>query len=128
LSWPSKRAESKEQYLFKVGWLADDRSIVKISLESGEPECTFKARRSKMLNLEVKTKLSVEEVTERLKKFFGKDGLGLQLAEEAAQCLTFEGGGGYVTATLCPEGAKTRVDLVTQEWDIKVKDFASRLP
>ncbi len=81
-----------------------------------------------MLNLEVKTKLSVEEVTERLKKFFGKDGLGLQLAEEASQCLTFEGGGGYVTATLCSEGTKTRIDLVTQEWDIKVKDFASRLP
>lgn len=81
-----------------------------------------------MLNFEVKTKLSGQEVIDRLKKFFGKDGLGLQVAEETEACLTFEGGGGYVTATVCEEKGKTRVDLVTQEWDFQVKEFASGLP
>ena len=81
-----------------------------------------------MLNLEVKTKLKQEEVVSRAKTFFGKGGLGLDLSEENSQCLSFQGGGGYVTATLCSEGDKTRVDLVTQEWDIQVKEFASRLP
>jgi hypothetical protein len=80
-----------------------------------------------MLNLERKTKLSQEEVLKKLKQFFGKGGLGLELSDEAPQCLTFIGGGGYVTATLCSEEDRTRVNLVTQEWDYDVKEFASSL-
>ena len=81
-----------------------------------------------MINLEVRTKLTQEEVGARLKKFFGKGGLGLDIAEETPSCLTFEGGGGHVTATLCPEEGKTRINLVAQEWDYQVKKFASDLP
>ncbi len=81
-----------------------------------------------MINLEVKTKLKQEEILDRLKRFFGKGGLGLEITEENPQCLTFEGGGGYVTATLCSEENKTRINLVSQEWDFQVKQFASGLP
>lgn len=81
-----------------------------------------------MTNIEVRTKLNQEEAIERLKKFFGKGGLGLEISEESPQCLTFEGGGGHVTATICPEEGKTRINLVTQEWDYQVKKFASDLP
>jgi hypothetical protein len=81
-----------------------------------------------MINLEVKTKLTPGEVIDRLKKFFGKGGMGLEIKEETPQCLTFEGGGGHVTASLCPEEGKTRITLVTQEWDYQVKKFASGLP
>lgn len=80
-----------------------------------------------MLRLECKTKKSPEQTVQKLKGFFGKGGLGLDLREETPMCLTFEGGGGYVSVTLCEEGGKTRVDFVTQEWDNQVKDFASRL-
>jgi hypothetical protein len=80
-----------------------------------------------MLNMEAKTRLSPEEVVRRLKKFFGKEGLGLKVTEETPQCLSFVGSGGYVTATLCLEDGKTRVDLVTQEWEIQVKEFLSVL-
>jgi hypothetical protein len=80
-----------------------------------------------MLKLEVKTKLSQEEIMDRAKRHFGEGGLGLTLKDEDPQCLTFEGGGGYVTATVCEEGSQTRVDLVTQEWDYHVKEFASKL-
>ena len=81
-----------------------------------------------MLNLEVKTKLTEKEVVERLKKYFGAGGLGLNLTDGGPQCLYFEGGGGHVSVTLCPEGGKTRVNLVTQEWDHQVKTFSSSLP
>ena len=47
-----------------------------------------------MTNLEVRTKLGQEEVVERLKKYFGKGGLGLGICQETPQCLSFEGGGG----------------------------------
>ncbi len=80
-----------------------------------------------MTNLDVRTKLKQEEIIDRLKKYFGKGGLGLEVTEETPQCLTFEGGGGYVTATLCSEEDKTRINLVTQEWDFQVKQFASGL-
>jgi hypothetical protein len=80
-----------------------------------------------MVNMEATTKLSMEEVVGRLKKFFGKGGLGLTLKEENPQCLIFEGGGGYVNATLCLEEGKTRVNLVAQEWEYDVKQFFSEL-
>jgi hypothetical protein len=80
-----------------------------------------------MLNLEVTTKLSQEEVSKRARDFFGKGGLGLEAAEKNPQCPSFEGGGGYVTVTMCAEGNKTKVTLVTQEWEYQVKEFASSL-
>ena len=80
-----------------------------------------------MIHLEVKTKLTVEELAGRLKGFFGEGGLGLEVKEEGPQCLSFEGGGGYVNATLCVEEGKTRLSLVSQEWDYQVKKFATEL-
>jgi hypothetical protein len=81
-----------------------------------------------MLNLEVKTKLSQEEVMNRVKRAFGKEGLGLDLKEDTPSCLTFEGGGGYVNATVCEEeDGQTRIDFVTQEWDYHVKELVSKL-
>jgi hypothetical protein len=81
-----------------------------------------------MIKLEIKTKLTQKELRERLKTFFGEGGLGLVMTDETEQCLFFEGGGGYVNATLCSENGKTRLELVTQEWDYPVKRFASELP
>jgi len=80
-----------------------------------------------MLSLQCKSVLSPTEVLAQLKRSFGKGGLGLDVKEETPQCITFEGGGGYITANLCEDKGKTRVDLVTQEWDYQVKQFASRL-
>ena len=80
-----------------------------------------------MLNLEIKTKLSVPEVTTRLKSFFSEGGLGLKITDETADCLTFDGGGGYVNTTICPEKNMTRINLKTQEWEIQVKKFSSIL-
>jgi hypothetical protein len=81
-----------------------------------------------MIHLEVKSKLSVEKLTEKVRQFFGQGGLGLEIKEEGPQCLSFTGGGGYVNATLCvEEEGKTRLSLVSQEWDYQVKKFASEL-
>lgn len=84
-------------------------------------------RTAGMINLEGTTKLSVEDVLERLKKFFGKGGEGLELKEDSPFCLTFSGGGGYVTATLCLEEGKTRVNLVSQEWERQAEKFLATL-
>jgi len=80
-----------------------------------------------MLNLEVKTKSTPEKVVKKLKSYFGEGGQGLKLRDETSQCLNFEGAGGYVTATLCPEDNLTRVKLITQEWEYQVKQIAAKL-
>jgi hypothetical protein len=51
----------------------------------------------------------------------------MELKEDSPLCLTFSGGGGYVTATLCTEGGKTRVSLVSQEWERQAEKFLSTL-
>ena len=80
-----------------------------------------------MLNLTTQTKLAPEEVIRRLKEFFGKGGLALEMTEESPYCLNFTGGGGYVNASLCLEEGKTRVDIVTQEWEYQTREFAAAL-
>lgn len=80
-----------------------------------------------MINLEVETKLSVEEASKRLKSFFGKGGLGLDIVEETTECLNFAGSGGFVNAVICPAEGKTKIELQSQEWEIQVNEFASNL-
>jgi hypothetical protein len=80
-----------------------------------------------MLNLEKKTKLETETAIRKLKEYFGKGGLGLELASESPQCLSFEGGGGYVTAILCPEKKGSRIQFETREWELHVRKFAEQL-
>ena len=80
-----------------------------------------------MINLEVETKLAPKEAIERLKDFFGKKGLGLDLTEDCDSYLTFAGGGGYVKAEVCTEKGKTRVQLTGQEWDYQIKEFSKGL-
>jgi len=81
-----------------------------------------------MTNLEIKTRLSGEDAAKRIKQFFGHEGQGLVLTEDTPGCLSFQGGGGYVTAHVSVESGETTINLLTQEWDFQVKDFASRLP
>ncbi len=81
-----------------------------------------------MLSLEVKTKLSQEEAAAQVKRFFGAGGQGLRLCEETESCLSFEGGGGYVTAHIAADKAGVKIDLLSQEWDYQVKEFATWLP
>jgi len=81
-----------------------------------------------MINLERNTKLSTDEVMKRLKEYFGKGGQGLEATEENPYCISYSGGGGYVNATVCVEDGKTKVNLVTQEWEYQAKEFMAQLP
>ena len=76
-----------------------------------------------MLKLEVKTRLSEEQLKQRTKSFF-KDGLGLNITAEASDRVTFEGGGGYVTAQFSRDHEAAHVVLETREWEEQAKQFA----
>jgi hypothetical protein len=94
------------------------------------PPCQFNQMLGKMkvLSMDVRTTLSVEELGKRLKAFFGKDGLGLDMKEDRPGCITFAGGGGYVNTEFSPEGEKTRLHIITSERAVQVKRFITELP
>jgi hypothetical protein len=71
----------------------------------------------------IKTEKSPEEVVEQAKGYFGEGGLGLSVTADDPCCLTFEGGGGYVSVTASEEDEGTEVGLETREWDYHVKRF-----
>jgi hypothetical protein len=84
----------------------------------------------RVINIERQSRLSPEELIARLKKHFGKWwwGLEMETTQENPSCLSFRGGGGYVKATVFSEKGKTRVKLVSQEWEYQVEEFVSQLP
>lgn len=75
----------------------------------------------------VKTKKSPGKVVEQAKAYFGEEGLGLSISEENPCCVTFEGGGGYVSVTASQQEGKTEVELETREWDYHVQKFMGQV-
>ena len=94
------------------------------------PSCPFNeiVGKVQMLNLEVRTALSREDIGARLTGYFGAGGLGLEPVETSPGRLHFEGGGGRVTATLHPEGGGMLLRIVTTGWALQVKRFVDELP
>jgi len=80
-----------------------------------------------MIRLEVETKNPSEKAMQHLKAFFGSGGLGLDIVEETEGQIRFEGGGGYVGAVVCSAGKKSRIELVSREWEQQVKKFAAEV-
>lgn len=76
-----------------------------------------------MLKVERMTDRSKEDIGQLIRGHFGTGGLGMNLSSDAAGCLIFEGGGGYVRAIITRAGERTRLQLLTQEWEIRVKEF-----
>ncbi len=80
--------------------------------------------------IERQSQLTKEDLITRLKEHFGKWWLGLtmEITEENPSCIAFRGGGGYVKATVFSERGKSKVHLVTREWEYQVEEFISQLP
>jgi hypothetical protein len=78
------------------------------------------------MRYQVKTKLSPQEAIKRAKSYFGPGGTGLDITSEADTCVTFEGGGGYVSVVACP-GDQVRVELEVREWDYAARQFMKQI-
>jgi len=76
-----------------------------------------------MLHTAKDTALSAEGVVKRASDFFGTSGLGLEEKERNSCCITFEGGGGYVSITVAETGGTREVDVESREWDYQVNKF-----
>jgi hypothetical protein len=62
-------------------------------------------------------------------RYFGPEGLGLQLTEETAAAASFVGGGGYITVetgTAVQEG-RTSVEIRTADWCYHAERFLDQI-
>ena len=80
-----------------------------------------------MFTMETKSKKSPEEIIKQAVKFFGPEGYQLEIKEQTDSWAVFEGGGGGIEVTACPEGKETSVELSSKEWDHQVKEFIGKL-
>jgi len=76
-----------------------------------------------MIHITKETTHSADEVVRRASDFFGSQGLGLEEKEHNSCCITFEGGGGYVSVTVVEAEGKRDVDIECREWDYQAKEF-----
>ena len=80
-----------------------------------------------MARYSVETKLDSDQVMEKAVAYFGPEGVGLQVTEQASCCAHFVGGGGHVHVTVVATEPRTTVELETREWDYDVKQFMHKI-
>ena len=80
-----------------------------------------------MLNVEIISKQSQEEVIKKAVSFFGPGGYGLTVNEQTDCLVMLEGGGGGVSVSTCLKDDKTSVNITSREWDHQVKEFIGKI-
>ncbi|MDD5288020.1 MAG: hypothetical protein PHY28_02770 [Dehalococcoidales bacterium] len=80
-----------------------------------------------MLKISTDTKLTPEEAIKKAIEFFGTKGYKLKPIEQTATSANFEGGGGFIEVTACADKGKTKVDIMSREWDFQVKEFIKKI-
>jgi hypothetical protein len=81
-----------------------------------------------MLRISKESRLAPEEILTRASNYFGKGGEGLEEAERGSCCISFEGGGGYVTVTVSEKETPYReVNVETREFDYQARQFLSTI-
>lgn len=73
------------------------------------------------------SKLSVDQVLEKAREFFGPGGVGLEIKDQGQGCAHFEGGGGHVAIDGCSLEKGSEITLETREWDYQVKKFLKKI-
>jgi hypothetical protein len=80
-----------------------------------------------VIKIAKQTRLAPEKVINRASKFFGEGGEGLEEKERNPCCISFEGGGGYVSISIDVEEKHRMVDVETREFEYQAKRFLETL-
>jgi len=82
-----------------------------------------------MVALGKESKLSAAEVLQRAIRFFGPDGLGLEVQHWDAASVQLTGGGGHVVVRAQPLVAndKSAVEIEAREWEYDAERFLDEL-
>ena len=76
-----------------------------------------------MLRISMQSQLNTDEILSTASRYFGKGGEGLDETERGPCCISFSGGGGYVTVTVCEQDNKREVVVETREFEYQAKQF-----
>jgi hypothetical protein len=77
-----------------------------------------------MLRISKKSRLKADEILAKSSQYFGKEGgEGLDETERRGCCISFSGGGGYVTVTVCEQADQREVEVETREFEFQAKQF-----
>ncbi len=80
-----------------------------------------------MLSITKDSKQKPESVIKSAVNFFGPDGYGLQIKEQAEDTVYLEGGGGGVRIYAAETKKGSKIDVETREWENQVKDFLASI-
>jgi hypothetical protein len=83
-----------------------------------------------MIHVSTETRHTPAQVLARAVSYFGAEGLGLEIKQQAADSLLFQGGGGYVqvrTSQAAETNNKTTVDIESREWEHHAEQFLDRV-
>lgn len=80
-----------------------------------------------VIKIAKQTRSTPEEVIDRASKFFGKGGAGLEEKDRNPCCVSFEGGGGYVSISIYDEEKHRMVEVESREYEYQAKRFLETL-
>ena len=80
-----------------------------------------------MIRIEKSTRLRPAEIIDKASAYFGSGGEGLAEKERGKCCVSFEGGGGYVTVTVADDDTHRVVDVESREFEYQVKQFLNTI-
>jgi hypothetical protein len=80
-----------------------------------------------MIKIAKQTGLAAEEVIARASRFFGKGGEGLEEKERNPCCISFGGGGGFVSVAIDDQEKHRMVEVESREFEYQAKRFLGTL-
>lgn len=80
-----------------------------------------------MLRISRESRLSPDEILFRASSYFGKGGEGLEETERGSCCISFAGGGGYVTVSVSEEDQHREVNVESREFEYQARRFLSSI-
>lgn len=80
-----------------------------------------------MARYSTESKRSFQQLNKAAEDFFGENGLGLKNTSQDDCCLSFTGGGGYVSITIRENNGKRQVELDVSEWDAHIPRFLRKI-
>jgi hypothetical protein len=82
-----------------------------------------------MILVSKESRQNIQQVLEQAVDYFGPDGVGLELTENGATSVRFQGGGGYVVvrAQRQQDSEMTEVEIESREWDYNAKRFLEEI-
>ena len=80
-----------------------------------------------MIRISKQTKLHPHQIIAKAEHFFGKKGEGLVAKDRTPCCISFVGGGGFVSVSVVDEQKTRTVDIETREFDYPAMKFFQSL-